>query len=190
MKQPTQEPVPLSGLTTFTVLTPVVVPEAIVILAVSLVELTKVIEFSVMPAPNLAVAPAWKREPRMSTERVAPLAPVFGEVDVGAGAGVIVRHPVHVAEPAPVITVTFRAPMGAVAVAFTLMVNLMLLTKAVETTVTPDPDTEVVAPDWKLVPFTARVRVPPWPSAFGLTEEMVGPPVLPVTVRMPFPVRV
>jgi len=80
--------------------------------------------------------------------------------------------------------------MGAVAVAFTLMVNLMLLTKAVETTVTPDPDTEVVAPDWKLVPFTVRVRVPPWPSAFGLTEETVGPPVVPVIVKMPFPVRV
>ena len=66
----------------------------------------------------------------------------------------------------------------------------MVLTKVVETSVTPVPDTEVVAPDWKLVPFTVRVRVPPWPSAFGLTEEMVGPPVLPVTVRMPFPVRV
>jgi hypothetical protein len=48
--------------------------------------------------------------------------------------------------------------MGAVAVAFTLIVNLMLLTNVVETTVTPVPDTEVVAPDWKFVPFTARVR--------------------------------
>src|SRR5437016_11636232 len=96
VKQPTQEPVPLSGLTTFTVLTPVVVPEEMVILAVSLVELTNVVELTVMPAPNLAMAPAWKFEPRMSTERVAPLAPLFGDVDVGFGAGLIVRHPVHV----------------------------------------------------------------------------------------------
>jgi hypothetical protein len=80
--------------------------------------------------------------------------------------------------------------MEAVVVALTLIVSLLLLTKVVETTVTPVPDTEVVAPDWKLVPFTVRFRVPPWPSAFGLTEEMVGTPVLPVTVRMPFPVRV
>jgi hypothetical protein len=77
-----------------------------------------------------------------------------------------------------------------VAAAFTLIVSLMLLTKVVETTVTPVPDTDVVAPDWKLVPFTVSVRVPPWPSLFGLTEEMVGAPALPVTVRMPFPVRV
>jgi hypothetical protein len=177
-------------LTTFTVLTPVVVPEAIVILAVSLVELTNVVDFTVIPAPNFAMAPAWKCEPRMSTERVAPLAPLFGDVDVGTGAGVMVMHPVHVAEPAPVVAVRLRAPMGAVAVAFTLIVNLMLLTNVVETTVTPVPDTEVVAPDWKFVPFTARVRVPFWPSAFGLTEEMVGPPALAPTVKMPFAVLV
>ena len=180
----------MSELTTFTVLTPAVVPEAMVILAVSRVELTNVVELTVMPAPNLAMAPAWKCDPRMSTERVAPLAPLFGEVDVGAGAGSMVRHPVQMAEPAPVVTVMLRAPIGAVAVAFTLMVNLMLLTKVVETTVTPVPDTEVVAPDWKLVPFTARVRVPPWPSALGLTEETVGPPALAPTVKMSFPVRI
>ena len=190
VKQPTQEPVPLSGLTTFTVLTPVVVPEAMVILAVSLPELMNVVEFTVTPDPNLAMAPARKLEPRMSTFRVTPLAPLFGDVDVGAGAGLMVRHPVHVAEPPPVVTVTSRAPTGAVAAALTLIVSLVLLTKVVETTVTPVPDTDVVAPDWKLVPFTVSVRVPPWPSLFGLTEEMVGAPVLPVTVRMPFPVRV
>lgn len=189
-KQPTQEPVPLSGFTTFTVLTPAVVPEAMVILAVSLVELTKVIDLTVIPAPNLAIAPPRKFEPRMFTDRVAPLAPLFGEVDVGFGAGLIVRHAAHAADPTPVVTVTLRAPMGAVAVAFTLMVNLTPLTKVVETTVTPVPDTEVVAPDWKLAPFTARVRVPFWPSAFGLTEEMVGPPALAPTVKMPFPVLV
>ena len=100
----------------------------------------------------------------MSTERVAPLARWFGEVDVTTGAGRIVRHPRHMAVPPPEVTVRSRAPTGAVAVAFTLMDSLVLLTKAVETTVTPVPDTVVVAPDWKLVPFTARVRVPFWPS--------------------------
>jgi hypothetical protein len=190
VKQPTQDPVPLSGLTTFTVLAPVVVPEEMVILAVSFPELMNVVEFTVTPEPNLALAPARKFEPRMSTERVIPLAPLFGEVDVGFGAGLIVRHPVHVAEPPPAVTVTSRAPTGAVAAAFTLIVSLVLLTKLVETTVTPVPDTDVVAPDWKLLPFTVRFRVPPWPSAFGLTEEMVGPPAVAPTVKMPFPALV
>ena len=97
VKQPAHEPVPLSELTTVTVRTPVVVPGAIVMFAVSLPELTKVVEFTMTPAPNLALAPARKFEPRTSTERVVPLAPWAGEVDVGAGAGWIVRHPVHVA---------------------------------------------------------------------------------------------
>jgi hypothetical protein len=190
VKQPTQEPVPLSGLITFTVLPPVVVPEEIVILAVSLVELTKVVEITVMPDPNLAMAPDRNLEPRTSTDRVVPLAPLFGEVDVTTGEGLIVRHPAHVVEPATVMTVTSRGPTAAVASAFTLIVSLMLLMKVVETTVTPVPDTDVVAPAWKLLPFTDRVRVPAWPSVFGLTDEIVGAPVFPVIVRMPFPVRV
>ena len=52
-KQPTHEPVPLSGFTTFTVLAPAVAPEEIVMLAVSLPELTKVVECTVTPDPNL-----------------------------------------------------------------------------------------------------------------------------------------
>ena len=92
------------------------------------------------------------------------------------------------AVPPPEVTVRSRDPTGAVAVAFTLMDRLVLLTKAVETTETPVPDTVVVAPGWKLVPFTDRVRVPFWPSVFGLTDEMVGPPE-PI-VRTPLPVLV
>ena len=52
VKQPTQRAVPLSRLVTFTVLAPVVVPEEIVMLAVSLPELTNVVEFTVMPDPT------------------------------------------------------------------------------------------------------------------------------------------
>jgi len=51
VKQPTHEPVPLSGLTTVTVRTPVVLPDEMVMFAVSLPELTKVVEFTVTPAP-------------------------------------------------------------------------------------------------------------------------------------------
>ena len=173
-KQPTQRPAPLSRLVTFTVLAPEVVPEEIVMLAVSLPELTNVVELTVIPDPKRAVAPAWKFEPKMFTERAAPLAPMFGEVDATTGAGRIVRQPRHMAAPPPDVTVMSRAPTRAVVVAFTLMDSLVLLTKAVETTVTPVPDTVVVAPGWKLAPFTDRVRVPFWPSVFGLTDEMVG----------------
>src|SRR6266540_3958925 len=188
VKHPTQRPVPLSGLITFTVLASVVVPEEIVMRTVSLPAFTKVVEFTVIPDPKRATAPGWKLDPRTSTERGVPLVPLFGEVDVGFGAGSIVRHPAHVAEPPPVVTVTSRSPTGAVAAAFTFTDSLLLLTKVVETTVTPVPDTDVVAPDWKLVPFTAMVRVPAWPSVFGLRDEIVGPPA--VTVRTPFPVLV
>jgi len=171
------------------VLAPVVAPDAIVMLAVSLPGLMKVVEFTVMPDPKRAFAPARKSEPSTSTESVSPRAPLFGEVDVGTGAGSIVRHPVQVAEAAPVVTVTSRAPMGAVAAAFSLTESLVLLTKVVETTVTPVPDTAVDAPDWKFVPFTVSVRVPFWPSLLGLREETVGPALAP-TVKMPFPVEV
>src|SRR6478672_625564 len=170
VKQPTHEPVPLSGLTSFTVLRPVVVPEEIVMLAVSLPELTNVVECTVTPDPNLAFAPAWKFEPRMSTERLVPLAPLFGEVDVGAGAAWILRHPVHVTERPLELTVTSRTPIGAVAAAFTPIVSWLPLTRFVEITVTPVPETEAVAPGWRFAPFTVRFRVPPWPRAFGLID--------------------
>ena len=173
-----------------TVLAPFVVREETVILALSLPELTKVVDFTVIPDPKRAAAPARNLEPTMSTERVTPLALLLGEVDVTAGAGLMVRHPPHVAESPPVVTVTSRAPMGAVAVALTLMDSLVLLTNVVETTVTPVPETEVVAPDWKLVPFTVRVREPFWPSLLELTEEIAGPPPPAPTVRIPSPVLV
>jgi hypothetical protein len=187
VKQPTQEPVPLSGFTTFNVLAPAVVPGEMVMLAVNVRELTKVVEFTVTPDPNVAFAPTRKCVPSTSTDRVVPLAPVLGAVDAGTGAGLILRHPAHVAERPPVITVTSRVPIGAVAVAFTLVASVLLSTKVVEPTVTPVPDTEAVAPDSKLVPFMIRFRVPPWPTALGFTEAIVGPP-LPLTVKMPFPV--
>jgi hypothetical protein len=177
-------------LITFTVLLPVVVPEETVMLTVSLPELTNVVELTVIPAPNRAVAPAWKSDPITSTESLVPLAPLAGDVEVGAGAGSIVRQSVQVADPAPSVTVTSRTPIGAVAAAFTLTVSLVLLTKVVEGTVTPVPDTEAVAPDVKLLPVTVSVRVPFWPSVFGLTDEIVGEPALAPTVRMPFPVLV
>ena len=189
-KHPTQEPVPLSGLITLTVLAPAVVPEAIAICAVSFPGFTNVTDPTVMPDPNFAIAPAAKFEPRMSTEIVAPLAPLFGDVEVGTGRGSIVRHPGHVPDPPPVVTVTSRPPVGAVPAALTLTVSFVPLTKVVETTVTPVPETEAVAPLWKLAPFTVSVRVPPCPRVLGLSDETVGAPVFPVIVKMPVPVLV
>ena len=52
VKQPAQRPVPLSRLITFTVLAPVVVLDEIVMVAVSLPELTNVVEFTVIPDPK------------------------------------------------------------------------------------------------------------------------------------------
>ncbi len=83
-------------------------------LAVRCPESTHVVESTVILAPNLALAPSWKSEPKMSTFMVVPRAPVVGETEVGFGAGSMVRHPVHEPElVSGLVIVTFRTPTGA-----------------------------------------------------------------------------
>ena len=76
----------MSELITVTVRAPVVVAAAIFTFAVNLVDETNVVETTVTPDPNLAIAPARKCEPRMSTDMVVPRTPLPGDVDVGSGA--------------------------------------------------------------------------------------------------------
>jgi hypothetical protein len=55
---------PASGLVTVTLRAPVVAPAVSVMFAVSEVELTNVVEFTVIPVPeNAVVAPDWKPVP-------------------------------------------------------------------------------------------------------------------------------
>src|SRR4029079_5617588 len=108
-----------------------------VMFAVSLPELTKVVEFTVTPAPNVALTPARKFDPRTSTERVVPLAPWLGWVDGVPGSAWIARHAVQVADCPPDVTVTSRLPTGAVAAALTLILSVVLVTKEHANNVTP-----------------------------------------------------
>ena len=64
VKQALQEPIPASGFVTVTLRAPVAAPAAIMMFAVSCVELTKVVELTVMPLPEkVTLAPLTKLVP-------------------------------------------------------------------------------------------------------------------------------
>ena len=68
MKHDAHEPLPASGLVTVTFLAPVAAPEDTVTLAVSEVADTKLVEFTVIPAPEkAALAPLTKPVPVIVT---------------------------------------------------------------------------------------------------------------------------
>ena len=63
MKALASEPTPASGLVTVTVRVPVAAPDSTVMFAVSSVELTKLVDSTVIPAPKDEVAPLTKLVP-------------------------------------------------------------------------------------------------------------------------------
>ena len=140
------DPLPASGLVTVTARAPVAAPEAIVTLALSSVALSNVVELTVMPAPNEAVAPLTKFVPLTATVSVPPRSPELGLVEVTVGAALTVKA--LASEPLPAsgfVTVTVRAlvlaPLSMVMLAF----SSLALTKVVELTVMPAPK-EALAP--------------------------------------------
>jgi hypothetical protein len=172
---------------TVKLLAPVVAFEATVILAVSWVELTKLVELTVMPVPeNEAVAPFRKLVPLTATFwLVAPWPRELGLAEVAVGPLFTVKQPEQVAgaEPSLFVTLTLRAPVVAPELIVTFAVSWVELTKLVELTVTPVPEKDAVAPFRKLVPLRATFwLVAPWPSAFGFVEVTVGAPL---TVKQP-----
>ena len=118
VKMPVPVPVPASGLVTVTLRAPVVALPAIVMFAVSEVELTKVVELTVIPVPEkLAVshAPLTKPVPVIVMFwLVAPWPRLLGLVEVTVGAALTVKTLVPVAVlPSRLVTVTLRAPVVA-----------------------------------------------------------------------------
>jgi hypothetical protein len=89
-----------------------------------------------------------------------PTSPVVEElvsvpVPVGPELAVTVKQPVHEAEAPPgLVTVTSRAPVGALEATLTLATTVVELWKVVEFTVMPVPEKAALAPDTKLVPVT------------------------------------
>src|SRR5437764_8659851 len=145
----------LSGLVTVTSRTPDAALAATVMLAVSDVEVLKVVELTVMPVPeNVAVAPFTNPVPAMvMLWLVAPWPRELGLVEVTVGAASTVKIPVPVAEAlSGFVTVTLRDPVVAPDAMVMLTVSEVELLKVVELTVIPVPENEAVAPLTKLVP--------------------------------------
>ena len=128
---------------------PVAAAASIVMFAVTVVLLTKTVEFTVIPAPeNETLAPLTKRDPVIVTVwLVAPCGRELGLTDVTADPRFTVNTPIPT--PTPVsgfITVTLRAPVAAPEAIVMFATSDALLTNAVEFTVIPEPENDAPAP--------------------------------------------
>jgi hypothetical protein len=177
---------PASGFVTVTFPPPRVAPVDTVTFAVSCVDDTKLVEFTVIPeAENVAEAPLMNPVPvRVMAWFVAPRPLDEGLADVTTGAGSTVKHPVHVPTPASgLVTTTSPAPVVAVGEMVTLAVSWVDDTKVVELTVTPVAENEADAPETKPLPLIVML----WfaalrPRELGAADVSVG---LAVTVKQP-----
>jgi hypothetical protein len=149
-------------------------------LAVNEVELTNVVEFTVIPVPENETAnpePLSKLVPVIVMFwLVAPWPRELGLVDVTVGPAFTVNAPVAVAtSPSGLVTETLRDPVAALPEIVMLAVTEVALTKLTELTVIPDPENPAVAPDTKFVPVIVIVwLVAPWSNEAGATEVAVG----------------
>jgi hypothetical protein len=203
VKQPEHDAVPPSVLVTVTFPAPVVAVDAIVMLAVSWVLLTKVVEFTVIPpAENVAAAPLENPVPEIVMFWLAaPWPREDGLVEETVGAETTVKQLAH--EPIPasgLVTVTALLPVVAFDAIEMVAVSWVLLTNVVEFTVIPLPKV-AVAPLTKFEPFTVMLwLLAPCALEDGLVELTFGPgftvkqfvheplPASPfVTVRSPMP---
>jgi hypothetical protein len=155
VKQPVQTAEPPSVFVTVTSPAPSVAAPEMVTLAVSCVDDTKVVEFTVIPVAEKADdAPVAKPVPVIVTlALVAPRPLELGLVDVTVGGALTVKHP----EQDPLsrsvfVTVMFRVPVVAFAASVMLAVNEVGETKVVELTVIPVPENDATAPEANPVP--------------------------------------
>jgi hypothetical protein len=155
VKQLLHEPLPASGFVTVTFPAPVVAPAETVMLAVSEVDDTKVVEFTVIPDPeNVAAAPLTNPVPAIVIDWLeVPCPREDGLVELTVGPAFTAKHPLH--EPLPesgLVTVTFPAPVVAPAETVMLAVSEVEDTKVVEFTVIPLAENVAAAPLTNPVP--------------------------------------
>ena len=185
-------PTPASPLVTVTLEAPVVAEPEIVMLAVSVVAFTKVVELTVIPVPENEVArdaPVTNPVPVIVMFwLVAPWPRDAGLVEVTVGAALTVKTLVPVAKvPSPLVTATLRTPVVAELEMVMLAVSVVAFTKVVELTVIPVPEKEAMAPLTKFVPKIEMFwLVAPWPRDDGLVEVTVGA-ALTVKTLVPVP---
>jgi hypothetical protein len=159
LKTPVPNAAAPPGSVTVTLRAPTAAVAAMVMLAVTLVALTNVVEFTVMPLPeNTVVAPVAKPVPVMVTFwAVVPWASDAGLTAVIVPDPVTVKRPVPDATPPPVlVTVTLLKPRVAVGAIVTSAVTSVELTKVVERTVMPALEKEATAPLAKPTPVIVK----------------------------------
>ena len=120
--------------------------------------------------PKAIVAPAWKPVPAIVTDVPPSLAPLVGVTDVATGGGgTKVKQLTQVALwVSRLVTVTFAAPATCAVV-----VPVMLVAVTVAT-VSGDPPSDTLAPDWKPLPLTVTELPPAVDPLFGVTDVTVG----------------
>src|SRR5207245_1567194 len=121
----------------------------------------------------------WKFDPAISTPGMFwPCPPEFGVIEVIFGAGSrTVKALERVADwISGSVTITVRAPSGALAAIERVVLSCPELTKVTGPTVIPPEVTKAIfAPLWKFEPRTVKaLPESPWSSATGLTEPIAG----------------
>jgi hypothetical protein len=143
--------------------------------AVMDVLLTTVVLLTVTPVPLTAtVDPAVKSVPVSVTFTLCPCAPELGLTEVSVAAP---EFTVNACEPVvlpPLVTVTFWAPVGAVAAMVNVAVIDVLLATVTLLTVMPVPLRLIVDPVAKFVPVSVTATAAPWMPLLGAIALSVG----------------
>src|SRR6202030_2210411 len=143
--------------------------------AVICVALATVVLLTVIPAPlTPMVAPATKCVPVSVTATLWPCPPLFGLIEVSVGGARFTVNGCAPLVPPEVVTVTFRAPVGALPAMVNVAVICVVLTTVVLLTVIPAPLRPIVAPAIKFVPVSVTATLCPCTPFFGVIEVSVG----------------
>jgi hypothetical protein len=147
--------------------------------------LTTTVLLTVMPVPlKPIVDPAAKSVPVSVTLTTCPCAPELGLTEVSVGAP---EFTVNACEPLILlllVTVTFWAPVGAVAAMVNVAVIDVLLTSVTLLTVIPVPLRLIVDPVAKFVPVSVTPTTAPWMPLLGAIALSVGVEVPPPHAAM------
>jgi hypothetical protein len=130
------------------------------------------------PPRGPIVDPAEKFVPVSVTFTVCPCVPELGLTEVSVGAP---EFTVNACEPLvwpELVTVTFWAPVGALAAMVNVAVIDVLLATVRLLTVMPVPLRLIVDPDTKFVPVSVTATAAPWMPLLGAIEVSVGLGVL------------
>jgi hypothetical protein len=112
--------------------------------------------------------------PARVTATLVPWTPLAGLTEVSVGAGGFTVNTAGPLVPPLVVTVTFAAPVAAVAPIVNVAVILVELTTVTPPTAIPGLLTATVAPATKTPPIRVTGTLVPWSPLAGLTDTRTG----------------